>query len=89
LENSITLNGVLFIVYLTLGVIVFWVLGGPVDTIFESMLIDPVVSQQNTFIPLYAMAARVAFAIGITTPVVWFLAKIFSREPGFVGYRRF
>jgi len=69
-------------------IVLFIVLGGPVDTIFDSMTSNPVVPEQTQMVPNYKLAARLAFAIGITTPVVWFVAKMFSREPAVYKYRR-
>ena len=37
MSNSITINGVLFIIYLVIAAIVFYVLGGPRDTLFDSL----------------------------------------------------
>jgi len=89
MSNSITVNGVLFIIYLVIAAIVFYVLGGPMDTLFDSLTNNAVVSQQETMIPVYKTAVRIAFALGVATPIIWFLIKIFSREPTIYQYRRY
>ena len=88
MNNGILINSIYFIFFLFLMIVLFIVLGGPVDTIFDSMTSNPVVPEQTQMVPNYKLAARLAFAIGITTPVVWFVAKMFSREPAVYKYRR-
>lgn len=88
MNDGIVVNGLYFIFFLFLMIVVFVVLGGPVDTIFDSFIYNPVVSEQSYMVPNYKLAARLAFAIGIATPSVWFVAKMFSREPAVYKYRR-
>lgn len=84
IRNSITFLSLLF-----LAIVLFYVLGGPVDVIFDAFTDNPVVPEQATYTPNFKLAARMAFAIGIATPVVWFFVKMFSREPAqFVRRRR-
>lgn len=89
MNNGILVNGLWFIFWLFLAFIVFILLGAPVDAIFDSFINNPVVSEQSWMVPNYKLAARIAFAIGITTPVIWFVAKMFSREPAVYNRRRF
>jgi len=92
MNNSISINGLLFIFWLFLMIILFFMLGGAIDAIFDA-LVDSAAghSADETlqYVPNYKLAARMAFAIGISTPVVWFIAKMFSREPATFRNRRF
>jgi hypothetical protein len=89
MSGGILVNAITFIFWLFLMVVVFYVLAGPVDTIFDSFIENPVVIQQVTMTPYYKIAVRMAFAIGISTPVVWFFARMFSREPAYFKQRRY
>lgn len=88
MNNGLLINSLWFIFYLFLMITIFVILGGPIDTIFDSFTSNPVVTQQAYMVPNYKLAVRLAFAIGITTPVIWFVAKMFSREPSVYKYRR-
>jgi len=88
MDDSITKNGVIFIAYLALMLFLFYILGGPIDTVMDGILSDTTVSQMATYGPAFKTAARLAFAIGITTPVVWFVVKMFSREPAYFYDKR-
>jgi len=89
MSSGIIINSITFISLLFLAVVLFYVLGGPVDIIFDAFTDNPVVSEQTTFVPNFKLAARMAFAIGIATPVVWFFVKMFSREPAQFVRRKF
>jgi len=81
MSDSITGIGVTFAAYMFLMLVFFYILGGPIDTLFDGIIDSSTISQVATYGPNYKFAARIAFAIGITTPVFWAIAKVFSREP--------
>jgi len=87
--DSITKAGVTFVFYLFLMLTVFYILGGPIDLIFDGIIDNSAYDQVAQFGPNYKTAVRIAFAIGITTPVVWLVAKVFSREPAMFIRRKY
>ena len=89
MNDSLIVNSLYFLLYLFIAAVLYFVLGGPIDTIFDSFTSNPAVPQQATLIPYYKTAVRIAFAIGVTTPVFWYVAKMFSREPTYYKYKRY
>lgn len=90
MSDSITYNGAIFLLFLFIAITVFFVLSTPVDNILEGLLgLDGLESSDelDTFIPLIQNAVKIAFSLGIATPVVWFIVKIFSREPAYYQKR--
>ena len=89
MSDSITINGAMMLLLFFVFIIIFSVLGGPVDSIMDSILgMDGLESSDeiDTYVPLIKTAARIAFALGISVPAVWFTAKVFSREPAHYYY---
>lgn len=89
MSDSITGIGVTFAAYIFLMLTLFYILGGPIDAVFDGIIDSSSISQVATYGPNYKFAARIAFAIGITTPVFWIVAKVFSREPTDFTRRRY
>ena len=87
--DSIIGIGVTFAAYMFLMLVFFYILGGPIDTLFDGIIDSSSISQMASYAPNYKFAARIAFAIGITTPVFWAVAKVFSREPTDFTKRRY
>jgi len=90
--RSITIIGATFLLYLFIMIIVFYVLSSPVAYIFDAFAGVPLgeaSDEMATYLPYYRAAVQLGFAIGIATPVVWFIMKIFSREPAYYMPRRY
>jgi len=84
MSDSISINGAYLLLFLFIFITVFAVLADPVDNIMDGILnLDGMTSSDeiDQYVPYYKTAARLALALGIATPVIWFIAKIFSREP--------
>lgn len=90
MSDSITYNSVIFLLFLFIAIVVFSILSDPVDTILDAILgMDGLTSssQIDTYVPYIKTAVKIAFSLTIATPVVWFIIKIFSREPAY--YNRY
>ena len=89
---SISRTGAIFLLYLFIMSIVFYALSSPVTAIFDALSGVPLgaaTDEMNQFLPYYRTGVQLAFAISIATPIVWFIAKIFSREPAYYQPRRY
>lgn len=90
--RSITVAGVLLVVYLSLAIIVFLAISGPVDSIFDGFDdadAAEATDEMNLYLPNIRTAMHIAFTLFIVTPVVGFVMWVFSREPFYEHYRRF
>lgn len=91
MSDSITYNGAVFLLFLFLAIIVFFVLSDPVDQVLEGILgLDGLTSSDeiDRFVPYIQTGVKIAFSLSIATPVVWFVVKIFSREPAYYRNNR-
>lgn len=93
--ENIIFAGIIFAVWLFIGIILYYTLSGPIDAILNGILtigqntnVDEITKDAiNYHIPNYRWAIKLAFALGIATPFAWLIGWVFSREP-FVGMRR-
>lgn len=84
MSDSLAINGAELLLGIFLFIILFSVLGGPVDDVMDGILgLDgsSYSDEIDEYVPYFKTAVRIAFALGITGPAIWFIAKIFSREP--------
>ena len=90
-SDSLIMMGVAFITYLFMAIIFTFVFHYPIDLIlgvFQSATVSGATTYLNEFIPYYRTALIIAFALFVGTPVVWFIMKIFSREPALYQNKR-
>lgn len=86
MSDSITVNGAYLLLFLFIFIVIFAVLGGPIDDVMDGILgLDGYgfSDEIDEYVPYFKTAVRIAFAFGISTPAVWFVAKVFSREPAY------
>jgi len=89
--NSITVAGVIMLIYLSVMIMFFYLLSTPVNAIFDGLSgtsLGEATDEMATFLPWIRTAVNMVFAIGIATPITWFIFWIFNREPDFSRYRR-
>lgn len=77
--------GVILGVYLFIAILVYFLLGMPIDAILDGIntggqIIDDVRPHMNLWMPYILEAVQIAFALGIAYPVTWFIFWVFSRE---------
>ena len=88
--DTITHAGIIFLVYLSLMIMLYFLLGGAVDAIFDAFtgshfgLANDAMAE---YVPLYRNAVKLAFAIGLATPITWFIFWSFSIEPSYSKIR--
>ena len=91
--RNITMAGLIFAVYLFIMVIFTFVIAGPLDSIFNafSSSANQTSSASNvqTFLPAIRTGMKIAFALGVATPIAWFIFWIFHREPDEEIIRRY
>jgi hypothetical protein len=78
--------GVLLVVYLFIAILVYFLLGVPVNAILGGISagaqgVSSVKPHMNLWMPYILEAVQIAFALGIAYPVTWFIFWVFSREP--------
>ena len=84
--------GIAFVVYLFVMIVLYYALSTPVDAIL-SAISDAATGYSAgpmaTHGPNFSWAVKLAFAIGISIPVTWFIMWVFSREPDVSRIRRY
>ena len=88
--NNLVHAGVLFLVYLFIMICLYFFLSSPVDAMLNGISDVPLgeaSDEMARFSPDIKWAVKAAFALGIATPLTWFVFWVFSKEP-FIGYRR-
>ena len=83
-DDSIVINMLIMMLFLFVFIIVFAVISGPAEDILNGIMGitgTTASAKLNYFIPFYIIALRIGFALLVATPVVWFVSKIFHREP--------
>ena len=90
--NSVAYAGMVFLLYLFIMVTLFLLLSGPVDTIMTAFDDGSVGTEYETEMNLYhdnyVLAIKIAFVLGITTPLTWLVMWVYSQEAAHYQYRR-
>lgn len=89
--DSLLIATMVFITFAFLTITIFYTLSTPIDTIYEGFLdadLGEAEGPSEWLLPYYRLATSMVFAIGILTPVVWYIMWIFHREPAYERYRR-
>jgi ABC-type uncharacterized transport system YnjBCD permease subunit len=78
--------GVILGVYLFIAILVYFLLSGPVNAVFDGLNagaqgVPSVKPYMDLYLPSIRDAVQIAFALGIAFPVTWFVFWVFSREP--------
>jgi len=91
-SDNIIKIAVVFLVYLFIAVTCYYLLSGPVATLFGAFdgieagdATGPLARQYT----LTTTVMTIVWAIIVATPVTWFVMKIFSREPAWFIRRRY
>lgn len=90
MRESLTMIGLLFLIYLASMLIIAFTLSGTIDDILVAIMgidNDAVVDQVNLYIPVYRNALIVVFALGVASPFGYLIARIFSRDDDYYYYR--
>lgn len=85
--RSMTKAGVVFLVALFIVVVIYFLIGGVVDALFDAFLSGDwanAETQKNTYVPSIRIAFRIFLAILVSIPVVWFFFWVFHREPAYI-----
>lgn len=92
--KSLTKAGVVFLVALFICIIIFLLISGPVNMMydaFEAGSWSQAESQKSGYMAIIRTVTTIFFAILLTIPVVWFFFWVFHREPVYmdVDYKRY
>lgn len=89
--DNIIMAGIVFVVYLAIAIMVFFVLSGPVDALFDSIdagaQLTDAAPYMDQHLPYLRQGVNIAFALGIAFPATWFIFWVFSRDPDISFYR--
>lgn len=90
--RSITIAGILLLVFLFSSIIFYMTVSGPISTVldgFDDADVGDASDEMDSFLPGVRIALSMAFAIFVITPVAGFVMWVFSREPFYERYRRY
>jgi hypothetical protein len=84
MRESYTIISVTFLALLMMMLILTYLLSGPIDDIYTSLLnIDfgaDVNSKTAEYIPIYREATILVFALAVAMPFGWLVAKVFNKD---------